>query len=260
MAADDRRRRCHRAPVRSRRRRALASTATADASILGPMTNIRTHSVTSDRLSAEPGTILSIWAHPDDETYLAAGIMATAVDNGDRVVCVSATAGEHGTADPIVWPPARLGQVRRWEANAAMAVLGVTEHRFLGYEDGTLAGRRSRGHRPHRGPDRRDPSRHDPHLRRRRDDVPPRSHRDPPLGHRRVAPTRVSRPAALRDDHRRVPAPLPRSVRGVEHVHDRRAADRRAGRPARTPRPTLRGATWTANSRRCAQWRPRPPA
>ena len=65
--------------------------------------------------------------------------MATAVDNGDRVVCVSATAGEHGTADPIAWPPARLGQVRRWEANAAMAVLGVTEHRFLGYEDGTLA-------------------------------------------------------------------------------------------------------------------------
>jgi LmbE family N-acetylglucosaminyl deacetylase len=103
------------------------------------MTDIRTHSVTSDHLSAEPGAILSIWAHPDDETYLAAGIMANAVDNGDRVVCVSATAGEHGTADPIVWPPSRLGQVRRWEANAAMAVLGITEHRFLGYEDGTLA-------------------------------------------------------------------------------------------------------------------------
>lgn len=88
---------------------------------------------------AELGTILSVWAHPDDETYLAAGLMAAARDNGQRVVCVSATAGEHGTPDPTTWPPDRLGRVRRWEAAAAMAVLGVDEHRFLGYEDGTLA-------------------------------------------------------------------------------------------------------------------------
>jgi LmbE family N-acetylglucosaminyl deacetylase len=87
---------------------------------------------------AELGTILSIWAHPDDETYLAGGIMAAARANRQRVVCVSATAGEHGTDDPAGWPPARLGQVRRWEAAAAMAVLGVREHRFLSYEDGTL--------------------------------------------------------------------------------------------------------------------------
>lgn len=85
------------------------------------------------------GTILSIWAHPDDETYLAGGIMATARDLGQRVVCASATAGENGTADPDAWPPARLGRVRRWEAAAAMAVLGVTEHRILGLPDGGLA-------------------------------------------------------------------------------------------------------------------------
>jgi LmbE family N-acetylglucosaminyl deacetylase len=88
---------------------------------------------------AELGTILSIWAHPDDETYLAGGIMAAARANRQRVLCVSATAGEHGTDDPVTWPPARLGQVRRWEAAAAMAVLGLHEHRFLGYEDGTLS-------------------------------------------------------------------------------------------------------------------------
>lgn len=88
--------------------------------------------------AAQLGTILSVWAHPDDETYLAAGIMAAARDNGQRVVCVSATAGEHGTSDPATWPPDRLGRVRRWEAAAAMAVLGVTDHRFLGYEDGSL--------------------------------------------------------------------------------------------------------------------------
>ena len=82
--------------------------------------------------------MLSIWAHPDDETFLAAGVMAAAVDRGDRVVCVSATAGERGTPDPEAWPPARLGALRRREAAAAMAVLGVTEHRILGYPDGEL--------------------------------------------------------------------------------------------------------------------------
>jgi LmbE family N-acetylglucosaminyl deacetylase len=84
------------------------------------------------------GTILSIWAHPDDETYLAGGIMAAARDRGQRVVCASATAGEHGTADPAAWPPRRVGRVRRWESTAAMAILGVREHHVLGLPDGAL--------------------------------------------------------------------------------------------------------------------------
>jgi LmbE family N-acetylglucosaminyl deacetylase len=88
---------------------------------------------------AELGTILSVWAHPDDESFLAGGIMADAVANGQRVVCVSATAGEHGTDDPDEWPPDRLGRLRRWEARAAMAVLGVDDHRWLGLSDGELA-------------------------------------------------------------------------------------------------------------------------
>jgi LmbE family N-acetylglucosaminyl deacetylase len=87
---------------------------------------------------ADLGTIASIWAHPDDETYLAGGVMAAAAAAGQRVVCVSATAGERGTDDPLTWPPERLGRVRRWEAAAAMAVLGVAEHRFLDYPDGGL--------------------------------------------------------------------------------------------------------------------------
>jgi LmbE family N-acetylglucosaminyl deacetylase len=94
---------------------------------------------------AELGTILSIWAHPDDETYLAAGIMATAKDQGQRVVCASATAGEHGTHDPKTWPPDRLGPVRRWEAAAAMAVLGVDEHHVFGLPDGQLSDHQAEG-------------------------------------------------------------------------------------------------------------------
>lgn len=84
------------------------------------------------------GTILTIWAHPDDETYLAGGLMAGARDLGQRVVCASATAGERGTEDPASWPPERLARVRRWEATAAMAVLGVTEHRLHTLPDGEL--------------------------------------------------------------------------------------------------------------------------
>jgi LmbE family N-acetylglucosaminyl deacetylase len=86
----------------------------------------------------ELGTVLSVWAHPDDETYLAGGVMAAALDRGQRVVCATASLGEHGTSDPATWPPARLGRVRAWEAAAAMAVLGVAEHEVLGLPDGSL--------------------------------------------------------------------------------------------------------------------------
>lgn len=86
----------------------------------------------------ELGKMLSIWAHPDDESYLAGGVMALASAHGQGVVCVSATAGEHGTSDPVTWPPERLGRLRRWEAAAAMSVLGVDDHRWLGLEDGCL--------------------------------------------------------------------------------------------------------------------------
>ena len=77
--------------------------------------------------------------------------MAAAADRGQRVVCVSATAGELGTADPATWPPDALGPVRRWEAAAAMAVLGVDEHHFLGLPDGALADHDAERARPASG-------------------------------------------------------------------------------------------------------------
>ena len=85
------------------------------------------------------GTVLSVWAHPDDETYLAAAVMAAARAHGQRVVCVIASAGEQGTEDPVTWAPPRLSRVRRWEAQAAMAILGVHEHHVLDLPDGALA-------------------------------------------------------------------------------------------------------------------------
>jgi LmbE family N-acetylglucosaminyl deacetylase len=87
-------------------------------------------------VAAGLGTILAVWAHPDDEVYLSGGLMAAAVDAGGRVVCVTATKGERGTTDPVRWPPDRLAPVREAELAASLALLGVTDHRFLGYPDG----------------------------------------------------------------------------------------------------------------------------
>ena len=84
---------------------------------------------------AELGTILGVWAHPDDETYLSAGIMADAVRGGSRVVCVTATRGEGGSMDEERWPPETMGEVRERELLASFEVLGVTEHTFLGLPD-----------------------------------------------------------------------------------------------------------------------------
>lgn len=84
----------------------------------------------------ELGTILSVWAHPDDETFLCAGLMSTAAHAGQRVVCVTATRGEKGSQDPERWPPETMGAVREAELDECMRILGVTDHRWLDYIDG----------------------------------------------------------------------------------------------------------------------------
>lgn len=86
------------------------------------------------------GTILGVWAHPDDETYLSAGLMAAAVRNGQRVVCVTATRGEKGSWDEERWPSETMGDVRAQELLRCLAILGVTEHVWLDYVDGECHG------------------------------------------------------------------------------------------------------------------------
>ena len=86
------------------------------------------------------GTILGVWAHPDDETYLCGGLMARAARAGHRVVCVTATRGELGSPDEARWPSGqRLADVRTAEMQAALAILGVGEHHWLDYPDGGCA-------------------------------------------------------------------------------------------------------------------------
>jgi LmbE family N-acetylglucosaminyl deacetylase len=85
------------------------------------------------------GTLLGVWAHPDDEAYLCSGLMACARAAGERVVVVTATYGELGTPDPDRWPPDRLRAQRRAELAASLAAIGVTEHHALDYADGGCA-------------------------------------------------------------------------------------------------------------------------
>lgn len=82
------------------------------------------------------GTILSVWAHPDDESFTAAGILRAAAANGQKVVCITATRGEAGVRDETRWPAAKLGQIREKELKTALRHLGVKEQYFLDYIDG----------------------------------------------------------------------------------------------------------------------------
>lgn len=83
----------------------------------------------------ELGTILGVWAHPDDEAYLSAGLMARAVRNGSRVACITATRGEGGSMDEERWPPERMGEIRTQELERCLAILGVAEHHWLDLPD-----------------------------------------------------------------------------------------------------------------------------
>ena len=77
------------------------------------------------------GTILGVWAHPDDDIYLSSGLMALAAAAGSRVVAVTATRGEGGSTDEERWPSERIAEVRTDEMHRSLEILGVQEHRFL---------------------------------------------------------------------------------------------------------------------------------
>ena len=94
---------------------------------------------------SRPYTLMTVHAHPDDETIGTGGLMARSVAAGHRVVLVTCTRGEQGD---IVVPELdtpdnhrRLGEIRAGELEAAMGELGVTEWENLGYRDSDMMGR-----------------------------------------------------------------------------------------------------------------------
>lgn len=83
------------------------------------------------------GTILGVWAHPDDETFMVGGVLHMAAQNGQTVVMVTATKGEAGVQNETRWPAAKLGATRLEEHTLAMEELGITKTHWLGYKDGS---------------------------------------------------------------------------------------------------------------------------
>ncbi len=80
---------------------------------------------------------LALGAHPDDVELQAGGTIAAWARDGVHVELACFTAGEKGSHDPAS-DPAEVAGLRRREAAAAAAVLGVAGVHFLGAVDGEL--------------------------------------------------------------------------------------------------------------------------
>ncbi|MGI9603760.1 MAG: PIG-L deacetylase family protein [Acidimicrobiales bacterium] len=84
-----------------------------------------------------PKRLLGVWAHPDDEAYLSAGLMARMADAGHSVTVVTATRGEKGTdAEDPRFATSAFAAFRDQELRSSLSELGVDDVRFLGYGDG----------------------------------------------------------------------------------------------------------------------------
>jgi LmbE family N-acetylglucosaminyl deacetylase len=80
--------------------------------------------------------VLAAFAHPDDETIFAGGILAMLADRGANLHILLATRGEGGElGEPPLTDRAGLGEVREHELRCAAEVLGASSVMFLDYID-----------------------------------------------------------------------------------------------------------------------------
>jgi mycothiol S-conjugate amidase len=88
-----------------------------------------------------PSGLLAIFAHPDDESYGAGGVMALAAAAGNPVWVLCATNGDQGGRPGEVGVDHSLDpEIRRNELACACSELGAAEPIFLGYRDSGMAG------------------------------------------------------------------------------------------------------------------------
>jgi len=86
-------------------------------------------------------TLMCVHPHPDDETLACGGVLALAAGSGHRTIVVTCTGGEEGeNLGDVALGTRTLSQARRDELAAALAVLSVTTHYWLGYRDSGMAG------------------------------------------------------------------------------------------------------------------------
>jgi LmbE family N-acetylglucosaminyl deacetylase len=89
---------------------------------------------------AEPLTLMSVHAHPDDEAS-GGGILAAYADQGVRTIVVTCTNGEFGDAPGGIKPgqpghdEEQVAQLRLAELRESARILGVSDLETLGYHD-----------------------------------------------------------------------------------------------------------------------------
>ncbi len=85
--------------------------------------------------------LLSVLAHPDDETFGTGGTLALYSQKGAAVHLVCATRGEVGDVDPALLEGYEsIGELRESELRCAAATLGLAGVYFMGYRDSGMPG------------------------------------------------------------------------------------------------------------------------
>jgi LmbE family N-acetylglucosaminyl deacetylase len=98
-------------------------------------------------LSAQTGRrLLSVFAHPDDETFGIGGTLALYSRRGVETHVVCATRGEVGEAPSGLRGFATIADMRSGELDCAARVLGLTSVRYLGYRDSGMPGSEHNAH------------------------------------------------------------------------------------------------------------------
>jgi LmbE family N-acetylglucosaminyl deacetylase len=95
-------------------------------------------------MTLHPLTLMTVHAHPDDESIGTGGIIAKYSREGIKTVLVHCTRGEMGDVqDPEFVPPEpgmTMADIRMHELKAAISILGIHSTHDLGYRDSGMAG------------------------------------------------------------------------------------------------------------------------
>lgn len=95
-------------------------------------------------MATVPLTLMTVHAHPDDESIGTGGILAKYALEGIRTVLVTCTRGELGEVQDPSYAPPRQGmgitEIREQELAEAIAILNISAYYNLGYKDSGMAG------------------------------------------------------------------------------------------------------------------------
>ncbi len=84
------------------------------------------------------GTILAVFAHPDDESTVGA-LLAKSAAEGHTVYLAILTSGQMGTANTDIPAGDQLGAAREIEARCSCQALGINEPFLLRFMDGSIS-------------------------------------------------------------------------------------------------------------------------